>query len=70
MNALRLTGGFEIALLQERTGLPITGIQRQLDEAERRGLIIRNHSHMAPTLTGKRFLNDLLQIFLPDKENI
>ena len=69
MNALRLTGGFEIALLQERTGLPITGIQQQLDEAEQRGLIIRSHSHMAPTLTGKRFLNDLLQIFLPEKGN-
>ena len=69
MNALRLTGGFEIALLQERTGLPITGIQQQLNEAEQRGLIIRSHSHMAPTLTGKRFLNDLLQIFLPEKGN-
>ncbi len=70
MNALRLTGGFEIALLQERTGLSITGIQQQLNEAEQRGLIIRNHSYMAPTLTGKRFLNDLLQIFLPDKKRI
>ena len=54
-------------LLQERTGLSITGIQQQLNEAEQRGLIIRSHSHMAPTLTGKRFLNDLLQIFLPEK---
>ena len=70
MNALRLIGGFEIALLQERTGLSITGIQQQLNEAEQRGLIIRNHSYMAPTLTGKRFLNDLLQIFLPDKKSI
>ena len=69
MNALRLTDGFEIALLQERTGLSITGIQQQLNEAEQRGLIIRCHSHMAPTLTGKRFLNDLLQIFLPEKGN-
>jgi putative oxygen-independent coproporphyrinogen III oxidase len=70
MNALRLTGGFEIALLQERTGLSITGIQQQLNEAEQRGLIIRNHSYITPTLTGKRFLNDLLQIFLPDKKSI
>jgi len=70
MNALRLTAGFEIALLQERTGLSITSIQQQLNEAEQRGLIIRNHSYMVPTLTGKRFLNDLLQIFLPDKKSI
>ncbi|MBL78777.1 MAG: YggW family oxidoreductase [Nitrosomonadaceae bacterium] len=67
MNALRLTDGFEIALLQERTGLLITGIQQQLNEAEQRGLIIRSHSHIAPTHAGKRFLNDLLQIFLPEK---
>jgi len=65
MNALRLTDGFEIALLQERTGLSITGIQQQLNEAEQRGLIIRSHSHIVPTHIGKRFLNDLLQIFLP-----
>ena len=65
MNALRLTDGFEVALLQERTGLSITDIQKQLNEAEQRGLIIRSHSHIAPTITGKRFLNDLLQIFLP-----
>jgi len=70
MNALRLTDGFEMALLQERTGLPITGIQQQLNEAEQRGLIIRNHSYITPTLTGKRFLNDLLQIFLPDKKSV
>lgn len=70
MNALRLTGGFEIALLQERTGIPITSIQQQLNAAEQRGLIVRDDSRMVPTLTGKRFLNDLLQIFLPDKESI
>ena len=70
MNALRLTGGFEIALLQERTGLPITSIKQKINEAKQKGLITHDHLYMAPTLTGKRFLNDLLQIFLPDKENI
>ena len=70
MNALRLTGGFEIALLQERTGLSITNIQQQINEAEQRGLIVHNNSYMTPTLTGKYFLNDLLQIFLPEKESI
>jgi oxygen-independent coproporphyrinogen-3 oxidase len=45
----------------------VTAIQRQLDEAERRGLIERDYRHIAPTLMGKRFLNDLLQIFLPEK---
>ena len=67
MNALRLTQGFAIETFVERTGLPITSIQRQLDEAEQRVLITRDFQHVAPTLLGRRFLNDLLQIFLPEK---
>ena len=39
MNALRLTEGFATETFVERTGLPITTIQRQLEEAEQRGLI-------------------------------
>ena len=70
MNALRLTGGFETGMFQERTGLPITVIQQQLDEAEQRGLVVRDHQRIMPTSTGRRFLNDLLQIFLPDKSDI
>src|SRR6185437_8010896 len=56
MNALRLTEGFATETFVERTGLPITTIQRQLEEAERRGLIERDYRHIAPTLTGRRFL--------------
>lgn len=70
MNALRLTRGFTTEMFTERTGLPITGIRRQLDEAERRQLIVHDYRHIAPTLTGKRFLNDLLQIFLPEKSDM
>ena len=66
MNALRLTEGFATETFMERTGLPITHIQRQLDEAERRQLIERDYQRIAPTLAGRRFLNDLLQIFLPE----
>ena len=65
MNALRLSGGFATEMFQDRTGLPITAIQRQLDQAEQRGLIVRDHQRIMPTLMGRRFLNDLLQIFLP-----
>jgi putative oxygen-independent coproporphyrinogen III oxidase len=64
MNALRLTDGFPIAMFAERTGLPITAIAHELDTAEQRGLIERDHLRVRPTLTGQRFLNDLLQIFL------
>ena len=65
MNALRLTDGFPLSLFEERAGLPLTAAMKGLDEAERRGLIVRDHRHVAPTDLGRRFLNDLLQIFLP-----
>jgi oxygen-independent coproporphyrinogen-3 oxidase len=65
MNALRLTGGFAASLFQERTGLPLHSIQRELELAEEKGLLTRDHQWIAPTLLGQRFLNDLLQIFLP-----
>jgi len=66
MNALRLTGGFPLVLFEERAGVPLTAVLKQLDEAERRGLIERDHQRVAPTALGRRFLNDLLQIFLPE----
>jgi putative oxygen-independent coproporphyrinogen III oxidase len=64
MNALRLNEGFDSVLFSERTSLSLLGIQRELDEAERRGLIFRDHQLIAPTKLGQRFLNDLLEIFL------
>lgn len=66
MNALRLTDGFETQIFNERTGLPINVIQRQLDEAEQQVLIVHDHHRITPTVIGRRFLNDLLQIFLPE----
>jgi len=65
MNALRLNNGFDVVLFEERTGAPLTTILKQLDEAEKKGLISRDHSRIAPTALGRRFLNDLLQLFLP-----
>jgi oxygen-independent coproporphyrinogen-3 oxidase len=65
MNALRLAAGFEVALFAERTGLPISAVEQPLREAVRRGLIARDHVRIAPTKRGQRFLNDLLQLFLP-----
>ncbi|MGH8641828.1 MAG: radical SAM family heme chaperone HemW [Burkholderiales bacterium] len=67
MNALRLNQGFVAGLFEERAGLPFTAVLRELDEAERRGLIERDHAHIAPTQLGRRFLNDLLQIFLRER---
>jgi oxygen-independent coproporphyrinogen-3 oxidase len=64
MNALRLNEGFDSVLFQERTSLSLLSIRRELEQAERRGLLFRNHQRIAPTPLGQRFLNDLLEIFL------
>ncbi len=64
MNALRLNDGFDETLFQERTSLPLVLICRELEEAEQRGLLAREAQKIAPTESGRRFLNDLLQIFL------
>lgn len=69
MNALRLSGGFDTSLFQERTGLPLSAVRQQLDEAEQRGLLVHDHLRIKPTILGRRFLNDLLQIFLPEKNS-
>jgi oxygen-independent coproporphyrinogen-3 oxidase len=65
MNALRLPAGFAPALFAERTGLAIAAVEKPLREAEARGLIVRDHERIRPTVMGQRFLNDLLQLFMP-----
>jgi putative oxygen-independent coproporphyrinogen III oxidase len=67
MNALRLTQGFPAAWFEQTTGFPITLVQAQLVKAEQRGLILRDHQNIVPTLKGQRFLNELLEVFLPEK---
>lgn len=65
MNALRLNEGFSLSLFEERAGLPLTQVLLGLDQAERRGLVTRDHVRVVPTALGRRFLNDLVQLFLP-----
>lgn len=64
MNALRLNGGVDLDLFRARTGLEPTRLFPVLEEAERRGLLCRDHRRMAPTALGRRFLNDLLALFM------
>jgi coproporphyrinogen III oxidase-like Fe-S oxidoreductase len=64
MNALRLTDGFDGTLFFERTSLPLSSIRRELEKAERSGLLFQSSRRIAPTELGRQFLNDLLQIFL------
>ena len=67
LNALRLTDGFPVTQFAERTGFPLMSLQRELDAAERRGLLARDHQRVRPTALGRRFLNDLQAIFLPSE---
>ena len=64
LNALRLTGGFALADFYDRTGLSISAIQKQLDEAEGKGLITRDLHAVRPTARGLDFLSDLQALFL------
>ena len=65
MNALRLTDGFPIRLFQERAGMPFAAVLKQMERAETLDLIRRDHERIVPTVRGQRFLNELLQLFLP-----
>ena len=64
LNALRLTEGIPKALFAERTGYPLALVQRELAAAEARGLVERDPTTIRPTALGRRFLNDLQQMFL------
>ena len=65
LNALRLVEGFPAQLFAQRTGLPLAAIEPSLQAAEKRGLLARDHATIAPTALGRRFLNDLMGMFLP-----
>ncbi len=66
MNALRLTEGFDPRLFEARTGLSIALAEPALAEAGRRGLLERDLHRLGPSPAGRRFLNELLQLFLAD----
>ena len=65
LNALRLKDGFPLSHFGERTGLPITAIQKGLELAEAKGLLERDLDRVKPTVRGFDFLNDLQSLFLP-----
>lgn len=70
LNALRLTGGFERALFETRTGLEWHVVAPILEGLRATGLARSDGSRWAATPLGARFLNDLLLRFLPaDRES-
>ena|SRR3990167_780759 len=63
LNALRLSHGFSSKLFTERTGVLLEKIKPQLNEAVQKKWIVENDTHLCPTVLGKRFLNDIIQLF-------
>ncbi len=66
MNALRLTDGVPLELFSERTGLPLSAIEKSALAGRQAGLLDTANGRLRPTDQGQRFLNRLLALFLAD----
>jgi oxygen-independent coproporphyrinogen-3 oxidase len=66
LNALRLAEGVPSSLFAERTGFPFSLVTREIEIAVRKGLLEPEPAFVKPTPLGRRFLNDLQMLFLPD----
>jgi oxygen-independent coproporphyrinogen-3 oxidase len=65
LNALRLNEGFSRKLFESTTGRPWTSIVLKVAKAESKGLLTQaGHDYWRPTELGRRFLNDLQEMFL------
>ena len=66
LNALRLNEGIALDTFEARTGLSRRDIARPLAEARERGWLEADANALRPSESGRRFLNDLIALFLPD----
>jgi oxygen-independent coproporphyrinogen-3 oxidase len=64
LNALRLHSGFTAALFEARTGLPFSVASPTVERARQRQLMEQVLGVWRPTELGRRFLNDLQELFL------
>ncbi len=67
MNALRLVDGVPASFYNARTGLRPEALNGVLQRLRDEGLLHTDHATLAPTETGMRYLNSVLQRFLPDE---
>ncbi len=65
MNALRLVDGVPTDYYLARTGMSFAALQGVRNEAVARGWLLASDHHIQASEQGLRFLNDLLQLFLP-----
>jgi len=66
MNALRLDQGFSIAEFTSVTGLPWSAIEETVNGLVDDGLLSFDRSLISTTIQGQRYLNELLQRWLPE----
>ncbi len=64
INALRLVEGFMEQEFIENTGLNLAYIENTLQQAYTKGWLIKDKGQIYPTETGRRFLDDLLSLFV------
>ena len=64
LNVLRLADGVDTNTFSERTGLPLSVLSKNIDEASKKGLLDDNPSKLKATPLGLRYLNNLQEIFL------
>ena len=65
LNALRLKDGVPLDYFSERTGVSSVAIREQVEAARNDGLLEDERGLLKATEKGSRYLNDLLQYFMP-----
>ncbi|MNV86916.1 coproporphyrinogen III oxidase [compost metagenome] len=65
LNLLRLHEGFTLKDFESRTGLARAAIAEPLQAAIARGWMTLDGEHARPTELGRRFTNDVVELFLP-----
>lgn len=70
LNALRLNEGFALSQFTDRTGLSLAEIQAPMQTALDKALLASTQvdgiEMLQPSALGRRFLNDLIELFLPE----
>jgi len=69
MNALRLDDGFSVAAFSAATGLPYSAIEPGVTTAIEQGLLASDGGRIHTTTRGQRYLNELLQAWVPEPVN-
>lgn len=68
LNCLRLTGGVPANYFPTRTGVSLCALEPRLADLRQRDLLVSGTERIAATALGRRFLNDVLAVFMPAEE--